>query len=159
MGDRARFPLKFRPKVLITASIVVADTNKNAAKAYGSVFLLSPSTTRVGTSRHSARRQAGGISCYSAIGSSSTNSRHPRNSRLFLFRGSTRGVLFSTTPAYGHPFYIEGELYLSPVPRAPSTSSGAAVVEPVEITAIVETQNFASLHIMSSLDLQIANSC
>lgn len=25
-GDRARFPLKFRPKVLITASIVVADT-------------------------------------------------------------------------------------------------------------------------------------
>ena len=26
MGDRARFPLKFRPCVLITASIVVADT-------------------------------------------------------------------------------------------------------------------------------------
>ena len=38
-GDRARFPLKFRPKVLITASIVVADTNKNVAKAYGSVFI------------------------------------------------------------------------------------------------------------------------
>ena len=33
--------------------------------------------------RHSARRQAGGISCYSAIDSSPPNSRHPRNSRLF----------------------------------------------------------------------------
>ena len=61
-GDHARFPLKFRPKVLITASIVVADTKKNAAKAYGSVFVLSPSITHVGIPRHSARRQAGGIS-------------------------------------------------------------------------------------------------
>ena len=24
------------------------------------------------------------------------------------FHGITRGVLSSTTPAYGHPFYIEG---------------------------------------------------
>ena len=32
------------------------------------------------------------------------------NTDYSLFRGITCGVLSSTTPAYGHPFYIEGEL-------------------------------------------------
>ena len=86
-------------KGLLTAIVVSDIKEKNAAKAHGSVFLLSPSITHVGTPRHSARRQAGGISCYSAIGSSSTNSRHLRNSRLFLFRGSTRGILPYLSPA------------------------------------------------------------
>ena len=40
MGDRARFPLKLRPKGLVTAAIVVADIkeHKNAVKDHDSVF-------------------------------------------------------------------------------------------------------------------------
>ncbi|MBP5400402.1 MAG: hypothetical protein J6Y35_02090, partial [Bacteroidales bacterium] len=62
------------------------------------LFLFSP----VSTTHHSADRQGRGISCYSAIGSSSSNSRHLRNSRLSLFRSITL------------PFFP----YLPPVPRA-----------------------------------------
>lgn len=40
LGDRARFPLKLRPKGLVTASIVVANIkeHKNAVKDHDSVF-------------------------------------------------------------------------------------------------------------------------
>ena len=40
LGDRARFPLKLRPKGLVTAAIVVADIkgHKNAVKDHDSVF-------------------------------------------------------------------------------------------------------------------------
>ena len=42
LGDRARFPLKFRTGVLITAAIVVADIkeDRNAAKDHGSVSAI-----------------------------------------------------------------------------------------------------------------------
>ena len=43
LGDRARFPLKLRPKGLVTASIVVADIkeHKNAVKDHDSVFVYA----------------------------------------------------------------------------------------------------------------------
>ena len=43
LGDRARFPLKLRPKGLVTASIVVADIkeHKNAVKDHDSVFVCA----------------------------------------------------------------------------------------------------------------------
>jgi hypothetical protein len=63
---------------------------------------LHPSISYIRIPHHSADRQVRGISCCSAIGSLSTNSRHSRNSRLFLFRGITHPVL----------------PYLPPVPRS-----------------------------------------
>ena len=44
MGDRARFPLEFRRKRLITAAIVVADIKetKQQSKTTTAVFLYRP---------------------------------------------------------------------------------------------------------------------